>query len=500
MVTAMKKAILITLIILFVLASALGAFYFWWTNHAVFEYNLQPVVILENYIFFADDFIASDSFADGVRVARNSGSGPANLQLDTGRYEVPLTLELGLRSLNTTASLYILTPITQIYHEFAELGALDDPLFFIANSHIVQDVPFDLRFTIPPLPLNEYPAGEHLISLILNGISFSVPLIVEDTTPPTGTAIDVTIPMGEPVYPEDFVTDIFDASPISSISFINEPDVFLSGRQSVEVEVIDYFGNFTLFSSNLNVERNETPPIFEGIEETIFSTVGQAIIYRAGVTAFDAFGREIDFDVDSSQVDQHTAGIYTATFRAEDCCGNSTEVEIRVEVLSIDRDYVISRVDAILETILTDDMTQVEEARAIFNWIRFNMTYAAVRGGPASAYEGAFIALTERRGNCFIYYSIGEILLTRAGIPNMRVERLSPPGVTTTHHWSLINPDNLGWHHFDSNPVRGNLYFRSQMYMFTNSQAAYFASRLEALGSSRNYFTFDQSLFPEVVE
>jgi len=128
------------------------------------------------------------------------------------------------------------------------------------------------------------------------------------------------------------------------------------------------------------------------------------------------------------------------------------------------------------------------------------MTYAAVRGGPESAYEGAFIALTERRGNCFIYYSIGEIMLTRAGIPNMRIERIYTPGVATTHVWSLVNPDDLGWHHFDSNPIRDNLAFRPQMYMFTDSQARDWARQLAAVGSSLNYFTFDPELFPEVVQ
>jgi len=495
-----KKAILIILIIIFVLLSAAGGFYFWWTNHADFDYELQPVVVLENYIVFANDFIANSSVSDGITATNNPNASGEVGQDGPGRHDIHLTLHLGRRSLNTVAALYILSPVDAVHHEFAEPGFLDDPLMFISNSDIAQGIPFDISFSIPPLPLDEYPVGQYTIFVRLNNAVFEVPLIVEDTTPPTGTAVDVTVPMGASVSPEDFVTDIFDASPISSITFFSEPDTYLSGQQNVEVEVVDYFGNATLFSSTLTVGRNEIPPTFEGIEESIFSNVGEAIIYRAGVRALDAFGQEIDFDVDSSRVDQHTAGIYYATFSAVDCCGNRTEVEVRVEILRIDREYVLTRADAILANILTENMTQVEKARAIFNWIRINMTYAATRGGPASAYEGAFIALTERRGNCFIYYSIGEILLTRAGIPNRRVERVSPPGVVTTHHWSLINPDNLGWHHFDSNPIRNNLEFRPQMYMFTNSQAEYFAQRLAAVGSSRNYFTFDPSLHPEVVE
>jgi len=90
-------------------------------------------------------------------------------------------------------------------------------------------------------------------------------------------------------------------------------------------------------------------------------------------------------------------------------------------------------------------------------------------------------------------------MLTRAGIPNMRIERIYVEGTTTTHRWSLINPDNLGWHHFDANPVNSAANINSQMYMFTNSQAQEWSVRLARLGSSLEYFTFDPDLYPEVV-
>ena len=495
------NTIALSLAIALLVVAVVGAWFFWWTTQSTFDYTLQPVVVLVGQTVNAYDFMAETDYMQNMSATYQiPNSTQANLQFESGQHEIPISLQNGLRSTDTTATLYVLEPIESISHEFTTESEHLQPIDFIANAHIAAGTDFDVTFTQTPLPLEYHSVGEHNLELALNGFPFRVALFVEDTTPPTATSIPVTIPMGVTVAPEEFVADIFDASPITSVLFIEEPDIFLSGQQNVEIEITDYFGNSEIFISTLTVERNELPPTFEGIESTIFSMVGQTIMYRAGVTAFDAFGREIDFNVDSSEVDQHTAGVYSATFLAEDSCGNQTEVTITVEILSIDREYVHERVDNILNNILTDGMTQVQQVRAIFNWIRFNMTYAAVRGGPESAYEGAFIALTERRGNCFIYYSIGELLLTRAGIPNMRVQRIPVPGVTTTHLWSLINPDDLGWHHFDSNPIRGNLHFRSQMYMFTQSQATSFARQLAAVGSSIEYFTFDTSLFPEVVE
>jgi len=129
-------------------------------------------------------------------------------------------------------------------------------------------------------------------------------------------------------------------------------------------------------------------------------------------------------------------------------------------------------------------------------WVRSNVTMVqGVRGGPASVYEGAYRALRDRRGNCYIFFSISERLLTRAGIPNMRISRT--PGVSTNHHWNLINPDGLGWHHFDSMPSRFD--WSPSMYMFTQSQAEQFARDQAPLHGNEHYYTFDPALYPPIV-
>jgi len=88
-------------------------------------------------------------------------------------------------------------------------------------------------------------------------------------------------------------------------------------------------------------------------------------------------------------------------------------------------------------------------------------------------------------------------MFTRAGIPNMLIERI--PGTPTAHRWNLINPDDLGWHHYDSFPVR--LGMGIQMAFFTDTQAAEFTEQIAGFTDRpvENYYTYDPLLYPEIV-
>ena len=490
-----KKAAIITVFIVLALAFA-SAYYFLWLPSRSFEYRLRPIVILEGQSVSPSDFFApygNSQNVDAHLSERRFSPAP-------GLQAVPLTLNYNRRTVNTIGTLFVLSPISSITHEYATEAPDLTPLDLISNAAEIARADFDLQFVEAPMPLVEYQVGTHTLHLSLNDTPFYVTLRVVDTTPPTARPVNLTIPMGQPVSPEDFVTDVFDASPIGSFNFTREPDVFYSGEQVAEVVIIDYFGNYYYFHSILTVLQNVTPPTLNIPFTSIDAMLGTPIIFRQGVTAYDSFGRELEINIDSSMVDQHTLGTYTVTYWVEDSCGNRTEATVTVNIIEIDPVYVNERADSILSGVINDDMTQVEKVRAIHGWVRSNVHYAAVRGGPESVYDGAYIALTQRRGNCFIFQAIAEVLLNRADIPNMRVERIPVAGANTTHRWSLVNPDNLGWHHFDAFPVNRALNINAQMYMFTNTQAEDWTRRLEAHGSSREYFTFDHTLFPEVVE
>ena len=483
------KVAVVLIILLILVGAAFIGLYYWWTTHAGFDYNMQAVVVIEGTSVSPGDFLYR---SEGVSaVFRDESFIP-----EPGRQTVPLSLSYGLRTQEAFAVLYVLSPVRRLTVEFAEDVPDLNPIDMLSNAEVAQGVPFDVHFLSEPLPLAQYSVGEHILNLELNGLPFSVRLNVVDTTPPTATPVSVSILIGEEVSADDFVSGVYDASQIVSIAFLNEPDVLAGRDQIVEVEITDEFGNSYIVAAALSIAVNAEPPTIEGTE-TIHSRVGNPIIYRAGVVAFDDFGRELEFHVDTSGVDQHTVGTYTAIYWVTDFSGNRTEVEVTVFVVDIDPEYVDIRVDEIIEGILTDGMTQVQQAREIMRWVRSNVRVDTdIRGGPASVYEGAYRALRERRGNCYIFFSISERLLTRAGIPNMRISRA--PGLSATnHHWSLINPDELGWHHYDSMPTR--FYWSPQMYMFTQSQAERFAAELAPIHGGPHFYTFDPDLFPPIV-
>jgi len=495
---AKTSSVILTILLILVLSGAgFGGWYYWWTTHAVFDYQLQPIVILQGQSVEADDFLYPDEDAELISAAfRRPGFRPS-----AGRQNVPMTLTRGWRTLDTTAVLYVMTTIEQIPHEYTEHGSDLNAIDFVANADIAAGVPFDVRFVTEPMALEQYDVGDHILYLALNGAPFEVMLHVTDNTPPAVEPVDKVILIGEKVIPEHFVTDVFDASGIGAVSFVEEPNVFAHHNQIVQVKVEDKFGNYSIVNAALTIRLNDSPPVIEGVDDTIVSQLGIPILYRQGVKAYDSFGRKfedigLDIEVDSSGVDQQEVGVYTALVKAVDLSGLVTEIEVTVHVLDVDIEEINRRVDEVLDSILRNDMTQLQKVQAIHNWVRRNVHYAAVRGGPATAYEGADRALRERRGNCYIFYSISEVMLTRAGIPNMRIERI--PGTPTRHRWNLVNPDELGWHHFDSFPTR--LQLGSPFAFFNDTERVRYAQQIQAINGMRDYYTYDPTLYPEIAQ
>jgi len=489
---------LITLLIILVLGVA-GSFgwYYWMTEHATFEYDLHPVVILSGQSVEANDFINP-----GGETRRVSAyfQNPEFRPYD-GFQHVPLTLTQGLRTVEATVTLHVMTTIDRISHEYKEEGFELRAVDFVANLDAAAGVHFDVRFAEVPKLLEEYEVGEHKLFLTLNGAPFEVLLTVTDTTPPSARAIDKFLVAGETASPEAFVEDVYDHSGIRSIEFVEEPN-FLSDRvQIVEIEITDIYGNSAIFRGELTVQLNTIPPIIEGTD-TIISTVGSPIIYLQDITAFDDMGRELEVQVDSSGVDQHTAGEYKVIYFAVDATGLRSEVEEIVHILDIDIEWMYERIDEALEAIRSDinkdEITQLDMVRGIQVWVKRFLDYSGTRSDPLHDYEGAYRALRDRRGNCFTYYSLSAVLLTRAGIENMQIDRI--PGTPTRHRWNLVNPDDRGWHHFDSTPLPRELEFWTESAFFTASRAREITRRYEGHDGRRDYYSYDPTLYPDIVQ
>jgi len=487
----MKKKILIISSIVAVVLTGIAVGLFIFLSRPAFFVAYNNVAILEGQDVNPSDFLALFENPEGITVTADELTGEGERTVS-----MPLRFRLGWRSIRTTATVYILsppdvlevevgTPATHVPHLFVQhmfsslTGAIPQDTFYTFGANL----PDDIADTTGAFPAE----------IIFNNTAVHFSLMVTDTAAPTATPVNTTISMGTFPTAYAFAADIFDHSPPVSVAFAYEPDFFQPGEQTVEIVLTDRYGNVASIFPTLTIEPNTIPPTIYGVTN-LYILIDSAAMFRRGVSAEDAFGRSIDFTVDSSEVDVRTLGVYQVTYRAVDAWGLYTEQTAEVTIVGVDPEDVRERAGAILDTILREGMTQVEQARAIFNWIGNNVGYAAAFE-HRNIYESAHQALTHRRGNCFVFYSLSEIMLTLAGIPNMRIQRADVQPRQNRHMWNLINPDEMGWHHFDATPVRANI----NRFMFTQTQAEAFTRRIQNELGSRNYYHFDPDLYPEIV-
>jgi len=483
-----KKLIIILFCILIVSVAAIGI-----SSFASFDVPVNNIVVITGNEPTLCSFLASHTNRDDIDISILS---PIPDWTSPGRIEVTLGLTNARRSFRTirkNAYVHILEPVLYVEVEVDTPVDSIRPQAFLSYIHTIAARTLFETQILTNLEGMTNSTGQHHIELSLNDAHFSSILRVIDTTPPEAITTDISTLMGVPVFASRFITYLFDHSPPVTVQFKdqNGPDIFRAGQQTVEILVADYYGNTAIYTATLTVLPNYAPPQFIGVRDLQFE-LGSAAMFRQGVSATDAFGREIDFTVDSGMVDIDTLGVYYITYRAEDSCGNYTEVTARVYIVDVDPEQVRERANTILERILYDGMTQVEQTRAIFDWITVNVGYAA-GFEHRTVYESANEALVHRRGDCFVFYSISELLLTMAGIPNMRIDRV---GGNSRHVWNLINPDGLGWHHFDTTPL---VVRQIDRFMFTQTQAEEFTEIIHRAGQGRDYFTFDPELYPEIV-
>lgn len=158
-----------------------------------------------------------------------------------------------------------------------------------------------------------------------------------------------------------------------------------------------------------------------------------------------------------------------------------------VELPAFTYDGLAEKVDALLADLVTDDMTQLEQARAVYDYTRTHISYTG-DSDKSDWEQGAYVGLTIKRGDCFTYYAVARALLTALGISNIEVERV---GGISDHYWLLVDCGD-GWYHFDSTP-RSSKMPAFDSFMFTDEDAAEYT---KATGE-REYYAFDSSLYPE---
>ncbi|MDR1536500.1 MAG: transglutaminase-like domain-containing protein [Clostridiales bacterium] len=232
---------------------------------------------------------------------------------------------------------------------------------------------------------------------------------------------------------------------------------------------------------------DSTAPTFSPILNR-YALRGSEIDYLSGVYASDNSGAP-EITCDSSQVKPSVSGRYPIWYTATDSSGNEAKLKAYITISAVNPSGVFATADGILDAIISDSMSKETKCRKIYDWVKANIRY--VNGADKTdSITGAYNAFRRRSGDCYSYYAASEILLTRAGIENLRIDRAIPPG-SVLHFWNLAKVGG-NWYHFDTTPfvVKG---FRDTC-LFTEADA-------QRLTQQRGMYcyVYTKSLYPEVV-
>ena len=140
-----------------------------------------------------------------------------------------------------------------------------------------------------------------------------------------------------------------------------------------------------------------------------------------------------------------------------------------------------------LAPLVKEDMTAMEQARAVFDYVHDNIRYTGT-SDKSDWMTGAYDGMTTGKGDCFTYYAVSRALLTALGIDNLEVQRIE--GTSSHHYWNLVNCGD-GWYHFDACP-RSMKMPSFLSFMVTDQQVADFTAM-----AGRHYYDFDDTLLPE---
>ncbi len=188
----------------------------------------------------------------------------------------------------------------------------------------------------------------------------------------------------------------------------------------------------------------------------------------------------VKLKVDTSKINWKKDGIYKVYYTASDKAGNVARKWAKVRVIV---PAAAERVaDSVLKTITKKNWSDERKARAIYRYVKQRASY--VDNGTHSDWRKvALNGIRYQSGDCYTYYSMARLLLTRAGIFNMEVTRY--PAYTGYHHWWNLVYIRGGWYHLDTTPRQHD----AQFCLMTDAQL-----KIYSTGST---FRFQEKKYPE---
>jgi len=319
--------------------------------------------------------------------------------------------------------------------------------------------------------------GLHVIIVLLDGQEHYALIEVKDTTPPTLEVLKTDGFLKHPLPAEAFasVSDVTE----TTLAYLDEPD-WTEELQDVTLVATDAAGNHTERTFTLTLAPDTEPPEIYGVVDRI-AYVGEPIAYLKEVYAEDNADGRTEITVDS-RVDTQKPGKYAVVFTTEDAVGNraSAACTYTLVAATVSEADVRALAQDVLKEIITDDMVQAEQLKAVFDYVRGHVHY--VGGSDKTDWrKEAVRGFRTGRGDCFTFYSVTRALLDELGIEYMSVTRL---GGATRHYWTIVNL-GTGWYHFDTTVSSTH---RSKCFMWTNEQCQI----------KPHFWRFDRSKYPEI--
>ena len=324
---------------------------------------------------------------------------------------------------------------------------------------------------------------------VIGKMTYHSTLHVQDTTAPVVILAEESIEMyttATAPTAADLVESVIDASNCT-IDFKEPYDFTKEGKFDVVILVTDEALNTTESTIPCTVVEDVTPPEITGVEPLTVSQ-GDAISYKKGVTVTDDKDENPTLEVDTSLVNPDKRGTYKITYTATDAAGNTSEKTTTIKIVSAKiseatEETVYAKADEILSEIITDNMTQLQQAKAVFDWVVKNITYSETAGIDdllSAAYKGMYY----RVGDCTVKQKTAEVMLNRLGIKNMEIEKIRD---TRGHYWLLIDVGE-GWYHYDPNlQLDGTLIFYwhdADLWAYSNAH--------------KNTHNYDPSKYPHI--
>lgn len=169
--------------------------------------------------------------------------------------------------------------------------------------------------------------------------------------------------------------------------------------------------------------------------------------FKDHVTATDDRDGKVSFRVDTSKINWKKEGVYKVYYTAKDSAGNQRKAWAKVQVYIPKTAESIA--DEVLSSITKKSWSDEKKLRAIYRYVKGHCSY--VDNGSHKNWKNAAVrGIRYQSGDCFTYYAIARLLITRAGIPNLMVTRY-PAGEGYHHWWNLVYVRG-GWYHLDTTP------------------------------------------------